>query len=350
MRIRGRTIVILAGIVLILVFLGLAGRGRREGGEEPVQKTPEVMAAVVEVEKVAPRNIKEFIESNGVVKAWQEADISPEVSGKVKRIFAEVGDYLEAGDPIFKLNDELLTLKVEKARAVVTQLEGHYLTSDRDLARKEALYRDGVISELDRDLARAKEKADKGLLEGAQASLKIAERDLRESTIRSPIDGTLAERLMDLGTTVSPQMNVACVVDASKVRIRIGVSEKEIHKIKKEQEVKVSVDAFPREEYQGTVFTVGTKANETTLTFPVEVVNHSEVTVVPQEAIHSDEGGSFVFVVQDGVARRVDINPDSIVDSQVILGDGLSPGDLLITVGSHAISEGTRVKVKNELP
>ncbi len=372
MRIRGRTIVILGVIVLILVFLGLAGRERRESGEEPVQSPSEVIAAVVEVEKVAPRNIKEFIESNGVVKAWQEADISPEVSGKVKHIFAEVGDYLEAGDPIFKLNDELLTLRVEKARAVVTQLEGHYLTSNRDLARKEALYRDGVISELDRDLARAKEKADNGLLEGARVSLKIAERDLRESTIRSPIDGTLAERLIDMGTTVSPQMNVACVVDASKVRIRIGVSEKEIHKIKKEQEVKVSVDAFPREQYRGTVFAVGIKANETTLTFPVEVAivndrepmlkpgmvsrlriqtaNHSQVTVIPQEAIHNDEGGSFVFVVQDGVARRVDINPDSIVDSQVIIRDGLSPGDLLITVGSHTISEGTRVKVKNELP
>jgi len=260
----------------------------------------------------------------------------------------------------------LLKLKVRKARALVTQLEGHYLTSTRDIARKEALFQDGVISELDLDLAKAKEKADRGLLEGAQVSLKIAQRDLRESTIRSPIKGTLAERLIDIGTTVSPQMEVASVVDASKVRIRIGVSEKEIHKIKKGQGVKVHLDAFPQEEYQGTVFSVGTKANENSLTFPVEVEtinnrepklkpgmvarlkiqmgNHSQVVVIPQEFILNEEGNLFVFVIQDSVAHKVKINTGSIINSEVIVEEGLSPGDLLITVGSHTITEGTRVK------
>ena len=373
MKIRNKKIIISIVFLIIPLFLLFLNRGEKEESKDLQQESiTEALAAVVEVEKITPRDIFEFIESNGIVRAWQEAEISPEVSGKVKSIFAEVGDELQAGNPIFKLNDELLKLQVEKARALVTQLKGNYLTSKRDLARKEALYQDGVISELDLDLAKAKEKADRGLLEGAEVSLKIAKRDLRESTIRSPINGTLAERLIDIGTTVSPQMKVASVVDTSKVRIRIGVSEKEIHKIKKGQGVKIYVDAFPNEEYQGTVFTVGTKANENTLTFPVEIEiannrepklkpgmvarpkiqmgNHSQVIVIPQEVTLSEEGGSFVFVVRDGTAHKVKINPGTIIDSKVILKEGLSPGDLLITVGFHTITEGTKVKIKNELP
>ncbi|MBE9541119.1 MAG: efflux RND transporter periplasmic adaptor subunit [Proteobacteria bacterium] len=367
MKVKSRKIFLVIAILLIIPILFLLNRGRDGKSAVPQDESiSEAIATMVEVETISTRNILEFIESNGIVKAWQEAEISPEVSGKVKTIHAEVGDYLESGDPIIKLDDELLKLKVRKARALVTQLEGHYLTSTRDIARKEALFQDGVISELDLDLAKAKEKADRGLLEGAQVSLKIAQRDLRESTIRSPIKGTLAERLIDIGTTVSPQMEVASVVDASKVRIRIGVSEKEIHKIKKGQGVKVHLDAFPQEEYQGTVFSVGTKANENSLTFPVEVEtinnrepklkpgmvarlkiqtgNHSQVVVIPQEFILNEEGNLFVFVIQDSVAHKVKINTGSIINSEVIVEEGLSPGDLLITVGSHTITEGARVK------
>jgi RND family efflux transporter MFP subunit len=372
MKIKNKKIALTIVILLIVSFLFLLKRGReRETKDLQNGSLNEAIASVVEAEKIVPRDILEFIDSSGVAKAWQEAEISPEVSGKVKSILAEVGDYLKSGDPIFKLNDELLRLQVEKARSLVTQLEGNHLTSKRDLSRKEMLYQDGVISELDLDLAKAKEKADRGLLEGAKTSLKITQRDLRETTIRSPISGSLAERLIDIGTTVLPQMKVASVVDTSKIRIRIGVSEKEIHKIKKGQQVEVYVDAFPNEEYQGTVFSVGMKANESTLTFPVEVEivnnrepilpgmvahlkiqmgNHSQVIVIPQEFIIIEEGKSFVFVARDGVAHKAKITIDTTIDSQVIVKDGLSPGDFLITVGSRTISEGMKVTIKNELP
>ena len=372
MIVKNKKIIILIIILLIVPFLLLLNRGKKsESKDLPNGGESEAIAAVVEAEKIVPRDILEFIDSNGVAKACQEAEISPEVSGKVKSILAEVGDELKAGDPIFKLNDELLRLRVDKARSLVMQLEGNHLTSKRDLSRKEALYQDGVISELDLDLAKAKEKADRGLLEGAKTSLKITQRDLRETTIRSPISGSLAERLIDIGTTVLPQMKVASVVDTSRIRIRIGVSEKEIHKIKKGQQVEVYLDAFPNEKYQGMVFSVGMKANESTLTFPVEVEivnnrepmlkpgmvarlkiqmgNHLQVIVIPQEVIINEEGNSFVFVARDGVAHKAKITIATTIDSQVIVKDGLSPGDFLITVGSRAISDGTKVTIKNEL-
>ena len=351
---------------IILSVLFFATRGKKGESKNLVANgMTEQPATVVEVTEVTLGDIIECIESTGVIQAWQEADISPEVTGKVKTILAEVGDNLKAGNPIFKLNDELLQLQVEKARSLVTQLEGNHLTSKRDLTRKEKLFKDGVVSELDRDLARAKEKADRGLLEGAKASLKIAERDLRETTIKSPINGSLAERLVDVGTSVNPQMKVASVVDTSQIRIRIGVSEKQIHKIRKGQNVTVSVDAFPGRDYQGTVFTAGMKANETSLTFPVEVSltnnrepllkpgmvarlkiqtgKHTQVVSIPQSAILTETDTTFVFVAQDGIARKLTIVPDQTIDSRTIVRKGLSPGDRLITVGGQTIVDGEKV-------
>ena len=167
------------------------------------------------------------------------------------------------------------------------------------------------------------------------------------------------------GTTVNPQMKVASVVDTSKIRIRIGISEKEIHKIRKGQDVTVSVDAFPRDEYQGAVFTAGMKANETSLTFPVEIAlsnnrepllkpgmvarikiqteKHTRVVSIPQDVILTEGDTAFVFVERDGVAHKVSIVPDRTIDSHTIVEEGLSPGDLLITVGAQTIAEGEKV-------
>ena len=366
MTILNKKVILAAVICLLLSLLFFVSRGKKSESKDLSASGIDVApVTVVEVTEITLKDITEYIKSNGVVQAWQEAAISPEVTGKVKSIFAEVGDDLATGDPIFKLNDELLQLQVEKARALVTQLEGNYLTSKRDLTRKEKLYKDGVISELDRDLAQAKEKSDRGLLAGAKASFKIAERDLRETTIKSPIKGNLAERLVDVGTTVNPQMKVASVVATSKVRIRIGVSEKEIHKIRKGQDVAVSVDAFPRDEYQGTVFTAGMKANESSLTFPVEIAlsnnrepslkpgmvarikiqtgKYDRVVSIPQAVILTEGDTAFVFVERDGVAHRMNIVPDRTIDSHTIVEEGLSPGDLLITVGAQTITEGEKV-------
>jgi RND family efflux transporter MFP subunit len=369
MRITTKKAVIGSALLVLLFFLLVFTRGKRgEGNAPPTTDPAEARGTVVTVEKIVPQDIIEYSEANGVAQAWQEADISSEVSGKVQAIFAEVGDTLKAGAPLFKLNDELLTLQVEKARSLVTQLEGNYLSSKRDLSRKEKLYKDGVVAEWDLDLARAKEKADRGLLEGAQTSLKIAQRDLRETTIRSPIDGSLAERLIDIGTTVTPQMKVATVVYTSKIRIRIGVSEHVVSKIRKGQPVTISVDAFPHEVYQATVFSVGMKADEATLTFPVEVAlvndrepslkpgmvgrlkiqteNHSQVILIPQDVIRTETGTPVVFVVKEDRARTVTITPGRSIASQIIVKEGLSPGDLLVTVGSQTIADGEMVVVK----
>jgi membrane fusion protein (multidrug efflux system) len=315
-------------IVLIIIILTIRVRERKRiQALEATKKTEKIQP--VKVLETHYMDIMRFVKSSGVVHAWEEAIISSEVSGKVQAIYAKIGDRLEQGASILKLDDEMLGYAVEQAEANIMQLEGNYEASKKDLQRKRGLFDDKVISELEFDLAKAKEKVDRGLLDAARASLKIAKRDLRETLIESPISGILAERLVDIGTDVS-----------------------EIAEIQEGQPVRVEADAFPEKIFHGKVYSVGMKADDETLTFPVEASvvnssrpilkpgmvariaiqsgNHSAVIALPQDLLFSIADKTFVWIVQDGIAKKTEVTPGPIIDSRIIIKDGLQPGDPML--------------------
>jgi membrane fusion protein (multidrug efflux system) len=354
-------------IVLIIIILTIRVRERKRiQALEATKKTEKIQP--VKVLETHYMDIMRFVKSSGVVHAWEEAIISSEVSGKVQAIYAKTGDRLEQGASILKLDDEMLGYAVEQAEANIMQLEGNYEASKKDLQRKRGLFDDKVISELEFDLAKAKEKVDRGLLDAARASLKIAKRDLRETLIESPISGILAERLVDIGTDVSKGAKVATVVSIDKIKIKVGISESEIAEIQEGQPVRVEADAFPEKIFHGKVYSVGMKADDETLTFPVEASvvnssrpilkpgmvariaiqsgNHSAVIALPQDLLFSLADKTFVWVVQDGVAKKTEVTPGPIIDSRIIIKAGLQPGDPVVIAGQQGLFEGSKVKIR----
>jgi membrane fusion protein, multidrug efflux system len=325
------------------------------------------VALPVKILAAEKRDVERFITHAGVLQAWQQSVIFSEVGGKVQAISAKVGDTLEPGNPIMKIDDELIGYMVEQAQANVLQLEANHQTSLRELERNKSLFRNKVISDYEFDLARAKEKADRALLASAQASLKIVRRDLRETRITSPIRGILAERTVDLGTSISQGTRVATVIDIETVKIRIGISEKDIAEIKEHQPAIITTDALPDQTYAGTVYSVGTKADDPTLTFPVEIVinNNREpilkpgmvaqvsirtgayagVFPLPQEAVLKANDDFFVWSVDRDTARRVGVTVGPIVRSEFIIESGLVPGQPVVVAGQHTLEDGSPVVI-----
>jgi membrane fusion protein (multidrug efflux system) len=198
----------------------------------------------------------------------------------------------------------------------------------------------------------------------------MARRDLRETLITSPIHGILAERTVDIGTNVSLGTKVATVVEIDRVKIRVGVSEKEIAEIKEGLGVSVQTDAYPGKSYIGSVYSVGTKADDATLSFPVEIVvvnnqgavlkpgmvaraaiktgTYENAISLPQEAVMENEGRHFVWTVKADRAHKVLIIPIDLVGSDIILKDGLKPGQLVVVSGHERLFEGCRVQIIQE--
>ena len=367
---RRKNIFLVSICVLVLFFIVVTltvrvQKRKRLQALESSDKTDQ--AFPVKVTKTRNTDVSSFIRSSAVIQPWQEAIISSEVSGKVKSLHAKVGDQLQAGSPILKIDDEMLGYRVEDAQGRILQLEASHQTSKNDLERKEQLFKEKVISLYDIEMARSREKTDRGLLASAQAGLKIARRDLRETLIKSPISGILAERLEDLGTDVSKGQKIASVVYIERVKITIGATGDERAETAEGQSAQVTTDLYPEKVYKGTVYSVGMKADAATLTFPVEVVvqnnqgpllkpgmvarvaietaMHRGVVIIPREILTKASDGYFVWSVQEGSARKVRVEPGDFVGSQIIIKKGLQPETLLVTFGYENLFEGSPVKI-----
>jgi membrane fusion protein (multidrug efflux system) len=357
-------------ILLVIVALLMSRNIKRKRLQAMDTQARTESILPVKVMEVKTEDLLRQVRCSGIIKAWQQAIILSEVAGRVKSISAKVGDLLQPDAPILKIDDEMHKYTVEQAEANVLKLEANRTTSRRELKRQKSLFKNKVIADYEFDLAKAKEKADLAMLNSAKASLKIARRDLRETLITSPIEGILAERFVDTGTNVTPGTRVATVVETNQVKIKVGISEKEIGEIKEGQEVSIETDAYPGQKYTGSVYSVGTKADDSTLSFPIEIVVnniqnpvlkpgmvaraiiktgiYSDVMALPQEAVLNKNQQPFVWIVDNGTVHKVLVTPTTVAGSQVIINSSLKPGSLVVVSGLKRVFEGSRVQIMEE--
>jgi RND family efflux transporter MFP subunit len=363
--------IIVPALILIFIVSLLTWRileRKRLKAIDSLAKTENVLP--VKVIQAEVSDIVKFTRCSGIIQAWQKAIILSEVTGKVQSIRAKVGDQLEPGSPILKVDDEMQKYKVEQAEANVLQLEANCETSIRELQRKKSLFKNKVISDYEFDIAKSKAKADRALLDAAKASLKIARRDLRETLITSPIKGILAECTVDIGSNVGRTTNVATIVNIDRIKIKVGVSDLEIAEIRIDQTVEIETDAYPQEKFIGSVYSVGTKADDATLSFPVEIVLennqssilkpgmvariaiktgvYSNMIPLPQEVMLGNERQNYVWTVKNGRACKVRIDPLDLVESHIIIQNIFNPNQLVIVSGQEGLFEGCRVRIIEE--
>jgi len=360
----------LVALSILIVIIILSTRVVKKRNLQKAESEKKVAQAIpVRVQKAVPAEVKSYIRSSATVQAWQESRISSEISGRVKSVDAKVGDILTSGSIILTIDDELLKYRLEDTKGRFLQLEANHLTSKSDLKRKQNLYKNKIIPEYDLETAIAREKSDKGQLLSAQASVDIAKRDLRETRIKSPIDGILAERYVDLGTNVSVGQKVASVVQIDKVKISIGVTDIERSKINVDQEVELTTGSYPGTVFKGKVHSIGLKADEASLTYPVEIVflNNNgknlnpgifvnvsilvskilDVISIPQSILESSKSGDFVWTINGNKALKKSVVIGAFSGTSVAIKEGLNSGDQIVVLGHESLTPNCEVNIIN---
>jgi RND family efflux transporter MFP subunit len=362
--------IILVTLSMLIVIIILSSRAVKKKNLQKAESEKKVALAIpVRVMEAIPAEVKGYIRSSATVQAWQESMISSEISGRVKSVEAKVGDILTSGSIILRIDDELLKYRLDDTKGRLLQLEANHLTSKSDLKRKENLYKNKIIPEFDLETARAREKGDEGLLLSARASFDIARRNLRETNIKSPIDGILAERYVDLGTNVLVGQKVASVVQINKVKISIGVTDIERSKINVDQEVELTTGSYPGTVFKGKVHSIGLKADEASLTYPVEIVvlnnngknlnpgifvnvsilvsKISGIISIPQSILESTEAGDFVWTVEENKALKKSVVIGAFSGSSVAVKEGLNTGDQIVVLGHENLIPNCDVNIIN---
>ncbi len=322
----------------------------------------------VKIQALKKTSLHEVVEATGIIQPNQEVTVFPEVSGRVKKIMADMGTDVEQDSPLAVIDDELIRLKIKQINAQITKLTAMHKDAEKNLERLSKLFKRKTVSETDLDQARLAAQTNKGMLAEARAQLEIARYELRHTTVLSPIPGKVAERFLEVGSSVSPQVPIARIVNIEKIKLTVGLLDDEIKRVHTGQQVTLEVDAFPGIAFKGLVTAVGSQADSDTLTFPVQVekenkdpktlllpgmiarlsikVNyHSGVIVVPREIIHEDGNKFYVFVVIESQAKKRTLSLGPQIKEKVIITSGLKPDDKVVTIGHEVLIDGLKVQV-----
>jgi len=223
--------------------------------------------------------IERIVLATGTIEPDYEVEVRPRVSGIVERIFVERGEAVERGQPLIRLDDDLIALQVREVRAKHEAAQAEYEQAEREFRRFGRLYEEGALPETRYEQARARTQVTKAVLDQASARLRFLQRELSHATIEAPIDGVVTDLYVKRGTAVSSITSVTAgtplllLADLDRFYLNGLVDENEIGSVALDQPVRIEteVDGLPK--LRGTVREIiptGQRRQNVTY-FPVEV-------------------------------------------------------------------------------
>ncbi|OGP51013.1 MAG: hypothetical protein A2Y79_00220 [Deltaproteobacteria bacterium RBG_13_43_22] len=260
-----KRILIVLAIVLVLGAAGFFGyRSYQTKKQAPQYKT----------EVVTRGSIISQVIATGTVNPVTLVPVGSQVSGTIKKLFADFNSVVRKGQVIAQIDPALFEAKVEQTSADLknTQalLENQKISladNLRTLDRYKALFKDQMVSQNDLDQAQlkydisvAQGKTIQAQIESAKANLSTARINLNYTTIKSPVNGTVVARNVDVGQTVAASLQAPTLFtiaqDLEKMQVDTNVDEADIGKVKVGQFASFTVDAFPGEPFKAKVFQV----------------------------------------------------------------------------------------------
>ncbi len=355
---------------MVLILAGCsdssAPRGHRVQQGTLERGTGAIPVEVMELK--AQEEVVEWIRGIGSVSADKSITLAAEVGGRVAETSADVGDLVDKGDILVRLDDERFRIARDLARAEVEIAKSNLEDSKRKARRQADLFKDSVISEEMVEEADLDVSVATGQLEMAQAKLAAAERDLSDATIRSPISGEITRKHIEAGELIQPGTPTFDIVDIQRVKVETNVSEREITRVHKGQSAEIEVDGYPGVTFHGAVHTISSEADPRTRTFPVEilVINNQpqkllpgfigrvrirgrtfeNAILLPQEFVVDREGRPTVFVVASDRASARAVKIDFRDRGKVLIAEGLKSGDTIVVTGQESLQDNAMVNVK----
>ena len=239
-------------------------------------------------ESVANGDITQTVSANGTLNPVVLVSVGTQVSGTVKKLYADFNDRVKQGQVLMELDDALFQAQVKQSQANVSNAEASLALASADLTRVRDLYAQEYSSKQELDQAEQALKAAQAQRELAKAQLQKDRTNLSYSVIRSPVSGVVVDRQIDVGQTVAASFQTPTLFkiaqDLRKMQIDSSFAEADVGNIREAQAVRFTVDAFPDKSFDGLVKQV--RLNPTTqqnvVTYDVVVsVNNPEQLLLP---------------------------------------------------------------------
>lgn len=242
---RGRNLYLTGGGALI-VLLGawmLFGRG---DDSEPYRTAAVDRGSIVRV-----------VSATGTLQPLVSANVGSTVSGPVREVLADFNSQVRAGQVLARLDPTPFQQRVVQAQASLAQAQAQAAVANSDYQRYVLLQQRGFASEQLMSQQRAARDTARAAVAQAAAQVATARTDLDRSIIRSPIDGVVVDRQVNVGQSVAASLQAPTLFiiaqDLSRLQANITVDEADIGEVREGMAVRFTVDAFPEREFEGRV-------------------------------------------------------------------------------------------------
>lgn len=345
-----------AAIATVAAACGQAGGAQVEetaGGQR-------IRTMNVEVMEVAPQSFTDYVRVVGTVEAERDVTVAAEEAGVVEAVLARKGDRVRAGQAILRLDADILEAQLQQAAAQAA------LAEETWTRQKRLWEEDRVGTEMAYLQARYN-------AETARAQARVLSERFARSTVRAPVAGILDDRMVEVGNMVAPGTPVARILDMDTIKVVAGVPERYAADIARGANVGVTVDALGNRAFDGAVDFVGSAVAGDNRTFRIEVevpnpglgikpgmaanvqvsrVQVDSALVVPRHAVIRRENGYVVFVARqtpDGWrAESRGVIPGITRGEDVVIDEGLEPGERVVVVGHQRVAHGDALILTNE--
>ena len=380
--------------IVILVLLALAGGGAYYWfqRERPIEVE---VAAVTERAAGAQASV---LQGNGYVTARRKATVSSKVTGKVIEVNVEEGMDVREGQVLARLDDSTLqaTLRLyraqlEAAKQQIPESEVRLEQARTQLQRQERLRDEGLNTPNDIDNARADVDSLAARIASLREQVKVAESQIAlqltaidDTVIRAPFSGVALSKDAQPGEMVSPvsagggftRTGISTIVDMRSLEIEVDVNEAYINRVRPGQPVSAVLDAYPDWQIPANVITLVPTADRQKATVLVRIgfkeldprilpdmgvkvtfLRESDgagaaaaaaqaVTLVPQGAIKTDSGTTFVFLVNGQTVERRAVKVGGTDGDRVEVLAGLKGGDRVVVAPPPELAAGKEIVAK----
>ena len=229
-------------------------------------------------QEITPQRLEVSIEASGVIEAISSVEIKSKASGEVLFLGAEVGDFVNKGFMLAQIDQRTANNIVDQTKSDLEAAKVRLLNAESQYDRGIELHKQSSISDKDFEDIKENYAQAKSTLVRNEVSFENAKISLDDTEVKSPIDGTVISRPVEVGQVISSPTSafgegsiLMTMADLSKVRVRALVDEIDVGKVEIGQSVSIKVAAYRDKEFIGTVTKIEPKAyiQQNVTTFPV---------------------------------------------------------------------------------
>jgi len=340
----------------------------------------------VQVQPVKKKSLRPFINNIGTLNPFEEVTVSSEVDGILKDVNVDNGSEVSKGMILAVIDDTDYNLEVERGMASLKQAEANLSNIKLEYHRKEELYKKELLTKQQYDDVTARLSIADAELERAKSSVSTARQKLSKAKIYSTLSGVVKEKKVSSGNYVKNGTPLFTIIQTNPAKLDFTVNEKDLEKIRKGQDVFLTVYAFPDKEFKGKLNIIYPNVDERTRTLKVEALvpndgqllkpgffakvmlytgEAKDIFLVPVTSLLYEEEKIKVFVVEGDKARERIVKIGQKYKLQSEVGNremeaegqesdmaefvevvkGLKEGEQVVVVGQQNLFEGAKIKI-----